>query len=588
LAACGLAAAAARAETQAVARVGSKIEAVTVYADRARVTRTGTVRLTAGLADYAFGGLPGWLDEESLRAALAPAAAGQIADVRVHREYLSQSSDEEVRQAETAAREMEDKIADLQDEFKVQEARARQVEDIKVFAMEKLPKDTAVGNVAVESYGKTVEFVAETLRSIAQKRREIERQIRALQPDREARQRKLGELRQRTRLEQCTVTVAIQSPAAAPARLTLDYMLPGAAWEPVHELRAQGPVPTAVALTDYALVSQTTGEDWLAAELTFSTQSPDEVMRVPELDALRIGAGGPTRLPVQQASSFSLAQRKFAVGNTDWYRWNNPQANVLEFNDNGQRQQVVAARTATLFSELQRRRGTTAHFNGESRPAVRSDGRQARVQIGQLNLAAKPRIVAAPEVSLNAAHTVELTNSGRQPLLPGKVTIFHEGAFLGTTDLGFVAEGEPFTALMGVADRIKLARTLDRRRSALVRGQRTRMQVAFDLTVENLAETPAQVRLLDRVPVSEDKEVRVSGVAIEPDGKPDSKGLITWDLDLKPKERRAFRIAYTLEYPEQTVVEKQQQMLLRAKEAAPAAAPEADIYRQIQDLEATF
>ena len=564
LVAVSLCALAAKAATE----VPTRISAVTVYADRARVHRCGEANLSAGQTELSIAGLPGWIDDDSVRAALSPASAGQLADVRVARTYLARSGDEEVRKAEAAVREIENQVAALQDELKVQAARQKQVEDIKVFSMDKLPKDAAAGNVTIESYGKTVDFVTDSSRAIATKRRQTDSDLRDLQPELQVRQKRLDELRQKQQLEQSTITVTVEAAAAATAKLEVDYMTPGAAWEPVHELRAAGPRPERVAMTSHALVSQTTGEDWSGAELTFSTQSSDAVMRVPELSAMRLDAPI-AAAAVAVSSSFAMAKGKFDAGN-GYY-------NILvndagaDYGDNWKRQTEVQGRVVNLFSELQQKRGTTAHFAGEGRPLVRSDGRQVRVRIGQVELPAVPQIVAAPELSLSASRTVDMTNNGKQPLLPGRVAIFSAGAFLGTTDSKFVAEGEKFTVFMGVADRIKLSRVLDRRHSSLVSGgERKRMQVAFDVTAENLGAEAAQVRLQDRVPVSENKEIRVSSIDIKPDGKPDDKGLLTWNLTLAAGEKKTYRIAYVLEYPAVINVQSDESK------------------RQIRDLESKF
>jgi uncharacterized protein (TIGR02231 family) len=213
---------------------------------------------------------------------------------------------------------------------------------------------------------------------------------------------------------------------------------------------------------------------------------------------------------------------------------------------------------------------------------VRTDGQPVRVPIGAMELPAAHRIVAAPETSLNAARTVALTNTGARPLLPGAVALYREGAFLGLTDLDFVAEGESFALHFGVADQLKLSRVLDRRQSSLARGQRTRMQVAFDVGVENLSKEPVALKLMDRVPVSEDREIRVFGVSVEPDGRPDAQGLIAWDLELKPGEKRVYRVAYGVEYPAEA--------LHRARDMQQDSVPNAaaPIVDQIRNLEAKF
>ena len=54
--------------------VVSKITDVTVYADRAQVTRTATVALAAEPTRHAFAQLPGWIDEGSVRVTCARSA----------------------------------------------------------------------------------------------------------------------------------------------------------------------------------------------------------------------------------------------------------------------------------------------------------------------------------------------------------------------------------------------------------------------------------------------------------------------------------------------------------------------------------
>ena len=135
-------------------------------------------------------------------------------------------------------------------------------------------------------------------------------------------------------------------------------------------------------------------------------------------------------------------------------------------------------------------------------------------------------------------------------MLPGKVSIFLDGAFMGMTETEYVAPNESFAVYLGVADYVKIGRTLDRKHSELRRGgQRTKMQASFLVTVENLSEHPVSVQLADRIPVSQSEDVKVSGIKIVPDVKPDVKGLLRWDVALPARKTKEFRIEYTLDYP---------------------------------------
>ncbi len=571
-------------------KVQSRITEVTVYSDRARVTREAVLKMPKGIFVLAFEKLPGWIDEASIRASLLPVEGGDILDVRVQREYLAQATDEKLVAAEKEVRDIEDRIADFDDELAVLEAKSKQIENVRAFSMDKLPREAVVREIKVEDYGAVVNYVTDELRKIKAERRRIARDRREIEPELAAKRRKLSELKQLTQLEQTTVLMTVENEEPRNATIGVTYMLPGATWESSHELRAAGVVPESVALTSYAVLRQTTGEDWTGARILFSTQSAGESIQIPEVDVLLLGGKQVAQVRMQsKLSSFQKATQVFEGQNTAWYRFNNPNADFDDFLVNTDEQKAAQSKNTVVFQKL-RRRGTTAHFVGQGRPMVRSDGNPVRVPIGQAELSAAHKIVAAPEVSLNAAQILSLRNTGRQPLLPGKTALFHDGAFLGQTDVDFVSSGEDFDVLFAIADRIKLEKTMDRRHSQLDRGRRsTRMKVAFDIVVENLSAEPVNLELTDRIPVSDNDAIDVESVDIEPGVRPDKKGLVKWWVTLKANEKKIHRIEYAIEYPNDIHLRRAEQTVSNSAIPMPSAAGlQEDISVQIGNLEAKF
>lgn len=597
----------------------SKIQKVTVYSDRALVSRVGSVKLTSTPTVYAFRQLPGWVDESSVRAALS---AGRILDVRVVRGYLARATEPRFLKAEANARAYNNRLHELDDEIAVLDAQAKQVEDIKAFSLEKLNSDVLAGSpaavlgkasgdpsprsareggsVGVDTYAAVVDFIATKLREIAKGRRAVQAEREKLGPQIEANQKLLEELRSLTQLEETTVLVSAQAAAASEGQLELTYMLPGATWESAHEVRTNEGEPADVEVSSYAVVTQTSGEDWDNAELTFSTQSSTAAARIPELDALTLGeTRARTQTVETSTASFKRAEAAFQGQNRLWSKRAQRFESSNSFEESYQRNfesfQVTQSRTVQIFQSLQER-GTTTQFKAIGTTLLRADGRAVRVPIGHTNLKAKKAIVAAPEQSLNAAQTLEMQNDSGQSLLPGSVAMYQGGAFLGMTNLDFVADGEPFALFLGVADQLKISRVLDKKHSALVRKQRTQMQLAFIVTVENLSSRATQLQLADRVPVSEDKEIIISGVKISPDVKPDSKGILRWPLTLQPKEKRKLEIKYQIEYPPTLVLEMRRSRdvedspALTAPGMPPMPAPRKsyDLKENIQQLEDAF
>jgi uncharacterized protein (TIGR02231 family) len=587
--------------------VPSAIRRVTVYSDRALVSREGAVKVTSAPTVYAFKHLPGWVDEGSVRAATT---AGRILDVRVGRSYLARATEKGYRQAEADARALAARLLALDDELEVLDVQAKQIEDIKAFSLDKLDKDVAAGgrrsapsgelsgSVGVGTYAAVVDFIGQKLRELAKGRRAVQAEREKLAPKVEASKRRLDELRGLTQLEETNVFVTVQGATATTGQLQLSYMLPGATWEASHELRATRGDTLSVELTSFAVVTQASGEDWDDAELTFSTQSSTAAVRIPELEALTLGESrAATQSVERQSASFSRAEAAFLGQNRLW----NKRVQSVERRSNFEQSyqanfdylRVVQAKTVEIFQSLQQR-GTTAQFKAMSTTKVRADGRSVRVPLGRASLKAKKAVVAAPEQSLNAAETLEMLNDSGQSLLPGSVALYQGGAFLGMTNLDFVADGEQFAVFLSVADQLKLSRVLDKKRSALVRKQRTLMQLAFVVTVENLSSKPQSLKLADRIPVSEDREIVISGVKIAPEARPDSKGILRWPLTLQPKEKRTFEIQYQIEYPPTLVLEARRRQAAEASAAAPglpslpARRRPYDIKQDIEQLESAF
>ena len=555
--------------------VASRITKVTVYSDRALVVREAPVTLSAEAAVFRFKKLPGWVDEGSVRAATS---AGKIVDVTVDRRFLARSTDDGFRKAELKHKDLLQRVQAIDDELAILAQQQEHVDSIKVFSVEKLSKDAVTHDIKVDTYGQVIDFVSGTLRKTAAARRDASAKRDLLAPEVEASARNLEELRRLTKLEETTVLVTVQGAAPGSATLTLTYATPGATWEPMHEVRATASDPKSVELTSFASVTQTTGEDWSNAELTFSTQSASDSERIPELEMLALGKTQETsRTVTRQITSFSSAQKKYQEQNRYWNRMNmGTSQNISEmdrfeqvYSQNLASFERTQSKTVEIFQSLQAR-GTTAHFAAKEPAIVRSDGRSIRLRIGGSRLEAERRIIAVPEESLSAAVALHMTNKTQQPLLPGSVARYRDGAFLGMTDVDFVASDEDFSVFFSVADQIKLTRELDKKQSSLVRDTKNRMQLSFVSTVKNLSDKEVTLVLAERVPVSENTEIRVTNVKISPNEKPDAKGIYRFTMTLKAREEQKIRVSYQVDYPSSLILDvKRKQM----RDAAPSPSP---------------
>ena len=563
--------------------LATHIEAVTVYADRAQVTRSAAVELGSEPGRYEVAQLPGWIDPESVRVALDPPGLGQVFDVVVRTDHLAQSSEQAVRSATAAVQQVADEIAALSDEERTLHDEITRLESLRALSMDRLSREMAIGEVKVKSLSDTMAYITETIRNNRKLLRGLAKQKRELQPVLQQRQLELSELETRSQLQQTAVLIEVRG--SGKGRLRVSYLTPGASWEPMGELRVTRG-GSAVGVQQFASVVQTTGEDWVGAALAFSTQSPDDVLDVPRAHGLMLDrhGAGIGEVVGRMAGSFSQAQTVYAKENEKVARgkdhWRASLDNQVE----------VQNRAVQSFAQLSKR-GTTAHFAALVERGVRTDGKPVRVPIASVELAARPHIVAVPEVSLNAVRVADLTNGAKTPILPGRAALFNDGAFVGSSELEFAAPGEAFSVFLGMDDRIKLERNLDKKTSVLRRsGKRTEMELAFIVTVENLGNDAVAVDLSERIPVAQAEEIDVSDVETPHKVKPDAKGVVRWTETVAPHTKLTFRVSYTLEYPSDFV--SRRRVLdtedRRAPAASPAAPKQRKLYEQIDMLEHTL
>ncbi|MCC6524262.1 MAG: DUF4139 domain-containing protein [Polyangiaceae bacterium] len=299
--------------------MASRVEAVTVYREGARVRRVAEVRLGEGdwPAELRVAGLPLCLLDDSVSARTAPllrpeapappapaalpAPAVPVArDVRVvldvpgDQRHLPPADDERL----VVARREEARLTALEAAVASELALFGELDFVPrpegadgapppaiptaarraLFAFREREERALVGVQA--------ELRAE-LGAARCRRQELEA---ALARESSARRAREHELRK-------TVVVALEPPGrdGASARgllLVVEYHVPGARWAPSYVLRADRAVRQGV-LELRALVCQATGEDWPGVRLRLSTAEAARFTELPELASLRIGRRRP-------------------------------------------------------------------------------------------------------------------------------------------------------------------------------------------------------------------------------------------------------------------------------------------------------
>ncbi|MET7831402.1 mucoidy inhibitor MuiA family protein [Micromonospora sediminicola] len=511
--------------------IDAPVVGVTVYPDRARVTRRGSIRLTAGEHRVRVAPLPLGLRRDSIR--VGGRGAATVLGVEVSAWRQPRSTDAQVAGLERRRRELTDELVEIEDADGIEDQRGEFLTRLAERAGGTYARALAAGDLTPADVAAFTDSVAGQLaesrgrrRGLARRRDELAEEMAAVERDLDAAHGK----RAPDRLA-ADVTVSVEADDAE-VELELTYLVDGARWQSSYDLRL---VADTVTVTWFGLVSQSTGEDWPECELALSTARPAATAGVPELSPWYLDRFRP---PTPRAAAAPVP-----VGMP-------PPAPGTAPAGGGGPARSAAPRPRLRESAAEVEQGVAAATYRPARAvAVPADGSEHRATIAVLELPARLDHVTVPVRAAEAHLRATVRNTSDHTLLPGAAAVFHGADFVAATRLPTWAPGEETELALGVDDRLRVERKLHRRsetRAAL--GSTRRREVDYRITVANHTPRPATVEVRDQVPVSRDEAVVVRETTLTPSPAERTElGELTWRLSLAPGESGEITLGFRVE-----------------------------------------
>ncbi|TCC63342.1 mucoidy inhibitor MuiA family protein [Kribbella pittospori] len=506
--------------------VDAPIAAVTVYRDRARVTRRGTITVPAGDQTVYVEPLPLALQEDSVR--VSGRGPATVLGVDLAMRHHPQAPDETVAELERQRREAQAEVSELNDADDVQAQLDTFLAQLARRAGGSFAKTLASGETGAELSG-FAESLAARLTAVRTTRRELAMQRREAEERLAAADRRLAEVAQQRTPDRRSAAIALALDAEAEVEIELSYVVPGAGWTSSYDVRLTGDQLT---LSWYGLITQHTGEDWPECDLALSTARPTTAVKVPELDPWYLDRFHP---PVPAAAPLSRGARPAAL----------VEQQSAAFTEQLQSAAPVLADLAATVEQ-----GVTAATYTPPRPvAVPADGASHRATIASIGLEAELDYVTAPVRSADVHLRATVVNSSTHTLPAGKAAVFHEADFVGSAALPMWAPGEDVELALGLDDRIRVERKLVRRTATKVTlGSARRREVEYETRIENHTPRAARITVLDQLPVARDHEITVKPTTTEPEpAETTDLGVITWKLNLAAGQESKINLAFRVD-----------------------------------------
>lgn len=265
----------------AATAVEAPVAEVTVYSDRARVTRSGRVPVS-GTQQVELPLLLDTVDPATIR---VESTGAEVVRIDIVREEPNDLPVNEARALLAELNTLEDKLTALRQQH---QAHAQQAEVLLRISPQVPDGDPLKPPPRLESSGwmTALSFIGDSAAQQQERARELAVQIKTLEEKQAQLQEKARLMGGAARGGGYRVRPTLAGNGSATVRMT--YFAGPARWVPAYDLQLS-PVKGQVQVAFSGMVSQQTGEDWNDARLTLSTAVPATAMKMPELTSWKIG-----------------------------------------------------------------------------------------------------------------------------------------------------------------------------------------------------------------------------------------------------------------------------------------------------------
>ncbi|WP_435622470.1 mucoidy inhibitor MuiA family protein [Flagellimonas sp.] len=182
--------------------------------------------------------------------------------------------------------------------------------------------------------------------------------------------------------------------------------------------------------------------------------------------------------------------------------------------------------------------------------SIVSDGDITAILINSYKLPADYEYFAAPIINENVFLTATMKDWEKLQLLPGEANIYYEGGYAGKTTLDPYTVKKELVLSLGIDPNITISRKQQRNfKSKSFTGSNRILNRTYDLEVKNNKSVDIQLKLMDRIPISQNKDIKVSDINPMTANHDAKTGLLTWEMKLESKATQKESFSFQVKYP---------------------------------------
>ncbi len=507
-------------------RVESKITHVTVFLNKAQVTRLVKSNVSSGRSTLVLSGITSLLDQQSIQ--VSGKGKVVIEGISHRQNFLSEFN------LPSKLRSLKDSADLLQRQVTLEQSQKEILNKEEQMLISNQKIGGTQSNLTAAELKAMADFYRVRLTDIVTSRMKQDEKIKKLNERLSQTQRQFNEQNELYSRNTSEIVVALSADAASPVELEVTYVVANAGWQPVYDLRATN-TKSPIQLNYKANVFQSTGEEWNKVKLTLSTANPSEGGLKPELYTWALDFYQPIVYRSYE-NNRGAAKKSMAA----------PAAEE-RMEDASMLQEVVMT-SADFTSTIQTSLNT--EFSIGLPYTVSSANKPTLVDIRNHEMKAEYLYSVAPKLDKDAFLIAKAVGWEEFSLLPGEANIFFEGTFVSTTYIDPNTIKDTLTVSLGRDKRVVVKREkLKDFSSKKAIGGSQKDSYAFEISVRNTKAEAIKIVVEDQVPISSNSQIEVTVSDVGGARYSKATGKLSWEVTLPPAEAKKVQFKYEVKYP---------------------------------------
>lgn len=593
--------------------IKTEVNEVTVFIDKAQITRKKSVELMPGISILRFVNLSPFIDAKSVQVK----ADGDVTVLAVNHQ---QNFIDKLEKSEEV-KGIELRLNDINAKINLEETYLSILKEEMTFLNDNRIIGGKNNEMNISALKEISEFYSTKLTALKLKEIERNKTIDSLNKQKNELQNQLNTLTSKKEFASGEILVKVQTKLKSNPKFELSYIVDNAGWYPTYDIRVKT-INDPVEIVYKANIRQDTKVDWKNVKLSFSSSNPNSSGVAPELKAYFLDyyslppvynklinsvsgqvlnqdnqplVGVSVKVPETTIGTITDMNGNYSIklpNNAGYLSFayigcktqtlpiTSSVINAKMVDDKSLLEEVVVIgygvnKDADFSDQLQGRvagvsvnktksrdvesiavpfekkeNQTSINFQITTPYSVNSDNKNYSVDMVVYQVPAFFQYYSIPKIEKEAYLIANITDWEKYNLLEGEANIFFEETFVGKSLLDVRSSSDTLQLSLGKDKNVIVHREKEKDfETRQFIGSKKEESKSWKTTIKNNKNQVINIVVLDQVPVSKLDEIEVNILNTSGGKLNKESGEVKWMFSLKPMEKKEFDLKYSVKYP---------------------------------------